>query len=131
MLLRLLLYLLVQKENCVYTALSVYFSAANIMLELEAHRSIRGFEAVCVECMPLKSILWHMHVVDLSHRIPYLSNLILQMQNLVRLILQEELTGSLSRFWHSTGIQSRQVLQSLGRKPRMALVNRLGDFESQ
>lgn len=74
----LLLYLLMEEEDCIYAALRVDLTAAYIMLELEAHRSIRGPQAVSMERMPLESIFRHMHPVNLSHRIPHFLNLILQ-----------------------------------------------------
>ena len=54
---RLLLYLLMEKEHCIYAAFRIDLPATHIMLELEAHRSIRGAQAVSMERMPLESIL--------------------------------------------------------------------------
>lgn len=75
---RLLVYLLMEEEDCIYAAFRVDLPAAYIVLKLEAHRSIRGAQAVSVERMPLKGILRHMHPINLSHRIAHFLNCILQ-----------------------------------------------------
>ena len=77
-LMRLVLYLLMEKEHCIYAAFRIDLPATHIVLKIEAHRSIRGAKAVSMERMPLESILWHMHPVNLSHRIPHFLDLILQ-----------------------------------------------------
>lgn len=61
---RLLLYLLVDQLQG-YTADSAFhahFWATYILLKLDAHKSIRGAQAVRLACMLLKSLLWYTHL---------------------------------------------------------------------